>query len=1614
MLSQLRRNIQLGTFRSVLTPILRASCFSGLTDFKVVLRVYKSIGEILTGFDLDSAGGAFSGSQVWVAPRALGSYITQCNQIDLSRRSPSYENRLSKYSHRNFEVYWPELDRSRIDPTIFERSFQRTLGLARLLVLERLPTTSSRETYMRKRREERGRPAVNRTFFRGMFGNIKDEHEDEVADWVNEEEVSNYHTFTVPYGPKFNAKKIEKLLYTKDLLLNAEWNQPKDGPRQVYLHRHPAFFGRVKDVIEDCCGTCPKPVTPEEKEVAEKEAEIYISGKISFLIDNPGRQQIGSFNPLTDDDWTDMAYIGNTERLCHSIIAGDLEEVNAWLSQEGADPNKRDYTGRSALHLAVMSSTPQIVRTLVEHGVRITARLADGRTALHLAAERGEAAMVKILMEKSIENEEKYEEEQARLKAAKFGDHADGAKPSRRAADAEAAVDSDADDSDPEVLEQPDTETDGVSMATGSFVMVKDEEEKETDNAAPEESPDDPDYYQIDVLSWDTPASPLHYAIVAGHEEVVNTLAEFGADALLPVKFLDSEREPTNAILTLCLALQLPLEQAKSMAKLLLKLGASSSQADLNSCTVFHRYVDDDRPSLVDTLWDLDKTGVKAALNHLLIKSNYWSADVVSPLQTAIGNNDSILCLRLLEAGASPTIDFESWLKAARLSKKLEGRLTSFEENKKFYGRSVTQPLIIALQHCPDPEVAKALLEGGADPNAMTARSAQVLADEWQRRSNRGETALDVIRDQLKQLRKYTGEHFNEQPPELIDGIDEFVKQHEQGTYQRWIIEDDVKKRRKSHDHALQNYEKSRKRFEELKGVNEKKQAVAELVAELEKLEELIIAKGGLPFYELHPDIKPPENHHSYHQSNKADEDKKPTYSFKFSFKHTSNITEARQQAYLELFEAAWVGNLGMIEQLTTHSWDAAGKEAPLQIAVQDQSENSPLSLAFLRGHKAVAKAILDIAQAQYAPPETEAQHFSMRKLRREEDDEDEEYDEEEEDDDDSSDINLVSKTVDKKFTIDNVGEVSMLVQSRISPLDFLQWHSPTFKFVDGEMSEVRMNTRTTLFHYVIDKDDVASLGMLLRWANGLAVTKLKGDDGSEDDREGFFTFPESEFQWAIMQGKIQIVAEIIKQTGAGIPLDHLVKKSGLKVKEKPRYYQGLSVYGKKRKDWANAGRNLVVKTTGTKIPPLLHAAAAGSIESVEWFMGDTPHRFYLEFGRSKAAQADTRLKHLNQASGGFDRAVSRWLGIQNEYVLHCAVTAKPSEQTDNLVRYLIKSVPAALDTRNSQGDTPLMLATWLGRESFMKILIEAGADQSVRSLSGQNLLHYALEGNPLASQLKRFLAMLDKELLPHLFVGRCRLSDDGVTPLHQFVGSVTQRGYYYGSNPRYAHSYQWEDVLAVLLEASSGAELEMLNGAGDTPLHTAVMNKSISMVERLARYRPKLIFRENAVGRTPFEIAKDKVTAEHFKQPDLISSPSSGGQSFSALASKPTEWFLDHPTLEGRRNKGRDFEGHASEAEQILNILLETAAKAPNEKRRLVSLNEANDVARRLGEKYTASRYFSIRARGEEDDDKEDKDEDDSPQDFSYTSKNAMAGQRWICAKHGRRHDRGEEDICE
>ncbi len=818
---------------------------------QIVLRLYKSVSEILTGFDVDCSCVAYDGKQVWASPRALSAFMTQINTIDLTRRSPSYENRLSKYSHRGFEVYWPVLDRDRIDPTIYERSFSRVLGLARLLVLEKLPHPNDRDTYLAKRREERGRPELywSARYRHQLPGNVKDAQPDDVAEWVAEDDVSNYHTFIVPYGPKYNAKKVEKLLFTKDLLLNAEWNRPKD--RETRLHRHPAFFGRVEDVLGDCCGYCPAPETDEDLAAVAEESKIYISGNVEFLKDDPGRQTIGSFHPLTDDDWTEMAYIGNTARLCQAIVDKDLEGVADWFEGgelEEVDVNRRDHAGRTPLQLATMCSTPEIVDFLVERGSRIVSRIYNGMTALHFAAYRGEAEMVRALLDKSAANEEMEDEkEKAKRVTRRIAAKAVESNEDKKSLQKDESEPTESGSEDIEDVDEDDEESlDGVTE--GSFVKVSD---KEKDNVVEDEE-DEADVYDIDVLAWDNPLSPLHLAIIAGRLDVIKLLCEeYGADVLLPVKILSSyDRTPESAILTLLLALQPPLAEAKKTIDALLSQGAMGTQADMKQISALHHAVSQAQPLILDRLkHGSDPKTLLTAMNFLVTaRSRYgwYNKSVDCPLLTAIRTRRPEMIESVLAMGAEPEISLEAY--SAVYHREEPNSSPDVDEVKKVYRENVEQPVIVAAK-MELPDIVSRLIDMGAEVNTCPKNAYQHLRGYTWGQENK--SLLDVVQDRIKDLQELLEEKPVEKPmaPEKLSGDDEYLR-YDPDSYQYWFASHDLEhaKRVKEFQQSEYQIDMDATEPEPVEGKREKKEVVRAVVAKFKSLERKLKQKGAQGF----------------------------------------------------------------------------------------------------------------------------------------------------------------------------------------------------------------------------------------------------------------------------------------------------------------------------------------------------------------------------------------------------------------------------------------------------------------------------------------------------------------------------------------------------------------------------------------------------------------------------------------------------------------------------------------------------------------------------------------------------------------------------------------------
>ncbi|PLB49657.1 ankyrin [Aspergillus steynii IBT 23096] len=1471
---------------------------------QIVLRIYKSIAEILTGFDVDCSCAAYDGNQVYVSPRALAAYVTQTNQIDLSRRSPSYENRLSKYSHRGFEIFWPALDRSRVDPTIFERSFSRTVGLARLLVLEKLPRSSDREQYMDQRRQERGRPARVQRGRNGLNGNIKGDWEDETPEWMEGDEVSEYNTVTIPYGPRFHAKRIEKLLYTKDLLLNAEWNKPKT--REVHLHRHPAFFGTVEDVIHDCCGHCPEPVTPEEKEVAGKESKTYISGEISFIKDDPGRQEVGSFNPITETDWTEMAYIGNTERLCHAIVDHDLDAVKDWLAGEPADPNSRDYTGRAPLHLACMTSTPAIVQCLVDHGARLTARVADGRTALHIAAARGSVDIVRILLHKSEENEAE-EDKKAELRRAKT------------AQDAEDALEDT--DEDVEVISNKD----GAS-STGSYVHVEKESE-DADTLPGDENNEEPDIYDINVISWDTRTSPLHLAILHGQVGVVEELvSSFGADVLLPIKLLNSyDNNPRAAILTLVLALRLPMEQAKAMTEKLLRLGATPTQADLDHNTPLHYIAATSYHELLDVFVKYNKPATQKALNHCATNGQTWRPIMYSTLMMAIAAKDSATAVSLLEHGAPPFLAFENWFKSAAAGAPYI-RSNQGDTNMENFRHDTTQPIVQAVFE-ELPTVVLEVLKRGADPNTLSPSGHKVRDSGYEPRYDMGKSLLDCVRDKLQELRQYKGEHQVGSDLRQLEPHEVYLDGLQEGSYKMWVAKEQIQDAEAEYEKEMENQRQRARRYGEEEGVEEKKEAVSSLIQEFERVEQTLVDMQAKTFREIFPDIEP---------AKPADVSNSPPYTpepfkLKFDF-HIHELTDEKRVGYFKLFEAAWSGDLPTVQALTLGMWGDENKQQPLQISAMDWNRMTPFSIAVLRGHLEMANVMLEIAQAQYKVVETKRdQRYEM----------DDASDEGDSDSDGSEGIRITSEVVDDKFTVDDIGALDFDAGSTDSPSDMLGRLYPVSIFIQKANSSFGQKRfkYDGLFEYAIWTDNAPVLALLLEMGQ-----KYQARDEETEPR--IYTIDEDLVYMAIEHGRTRCLEEIISRTGADLPINELVKNSGVQLQEKPKYYQGLSIHGRKRADWAAGGRETHQPDTN-QTPPLLVSAFRGSLPSCEYFLGTAPARHYLNFTKSHAE--DKRLKLLAQSSDGVEKSITKWLSTRSHLVLHCAVMAKTTPESTELVQYLITHHTECIEAKSLAGHTPLALAYALRRVEFAKLLINAGANQAIRDGSGNNLVHLMLcgmesDGLEVPDNVTKLLSLLDTRLVYSMLTERSSDGPGSLTPLARWINETLGRRYYRrGLNFNLETDERVEIVRSILDFAAptNQKHLEMLDGTGNTPVHDAVKAQVPRIFELMIDRRPDLLHRENSTGTTPLELAVDAWVTEATANPPSLPSKTSSDfwdgreDECRPVVDRDPASFLPKPPL-------------TSERKTICDIS-RARAGTRSEKRKLVSLNEANEVAKRL-----------------------------------------------------------------
>jgi hypothetical protein len=129
-------------------------------------------------------------------------------------------------------------------------------------------------------------------------------------------------------------------------------------------------------------------------------------------------------------------------------------------------------------------------------------------------------------------------------------------------------------------------------------------------------------------------------------------------------------------------------------------------------------------------------------------------------------------------------------------------------------------------------------------------------------------------------------------------------------------------------------------------------------------------------------------------------------------------------------------------------------------------------------------------------------------------------------------------------------------------------------------------------------------------------------------------------------------------------------------------------------------------------------------------------------------------------------------------------------------------------------------------------------------------------------------------------------------------------------------------------------------------------------VASHLITIRPDFLHRENTTGRTPLEVASDSYLQERVKNGPSIAAAYSYYQALNDnsgtanLASKPPKDFLQKEEIDELSSKKRTYE-----------ICLEAAERNPA-KRRLVTLFEANEVAKRLVGSKKKSRVTDVANR--------------------------------------------------
>jgi hypothetical protein len=148
----------------------------------------------------------------------------------------------------------------------------------------------------------------------------------------------------------------------------------------------------------------------------------------------------------------------------------------------------------------------------------------------------------------------------------------------------------------------------------------------------------------------------------------------------------------------------------------------------------------------------------------------------------------------------------------------------------------------------------------------------------------------------------------------------------------------------------------------------------------------------------------------------------------------------------------------------------------------------------------------------------------------------------------------------------------------------------------------------------------------------------------------------------------------------------------------------------------------------------------------------------------------------------------------------------------------------------------------------------------------------------------------------------------------------------------------QVRETIGYVMEFSDGKDLKIPNDYGDYPLHVVAKAGLAGLTELIAKKCPEMVFRENANGRTPYEVIDDIRLSKL-----LLGEPLGYTKHLSIEKGKPQNTRPSNNAMQIRR------EIETANFDKTCDILKAVSTEfEASKKRKLVSLFEANTLTER------------------------------------------------------------------